>query len=208
MTDAPDAPQPGEPGSANSPATPGGVVRMSDRVSPGAPPPGSNQGKDESMPAARDVTGAAGTVASADPQSPQAQPSAAPARAGSPGLAGAAGMTPEQSRPDVDLGSGPGREGQPASDTGGSASRVPGEQGRSVHPMDPVAQLDAARTAPGAPPASVPPGTTAPGNAQGVSVPATEAAPGTSQESFIVEGVRSSRGAVPGHPEGEVDTRA
>lgn len=73
-------------------------------------------------------------------------------------------------------------------------------------PLDPVAELDAARTAPGAPPQSVSPGTSAPGNAQGVSMPATESAPGTSQQSHIVEGVRSAPGAVPGRPEGEVDT--
>lgn len=54
--------------------------------------------------------------------------------------------------------------------------------------------------------AAVPPGTAAPGNAQGVSVPATESAPGTSQQSNIVEGVRASPGAVPGRPEGERDT--
>lgn len=55
--------------------------------------------------------------------------------------------------------------------------------------------------------AAGPPDTAAPGNAQGVSVPATESAPGTSEQSHIVEGVRASAGAVPGQPEGEVDTR-
>ncbi len=50
------------------------------------------------------------------------------------------------------------------------------------------------------------PAGTTPGNAQGVSVPATESAPGTSQQSNIVEGVRSSPGVLPGQPEGAVET--
>jgi len=68
----------------------------------------------------------------------------------------------------------------------------------SAHPQSPSAvRRDEAAAAPG---------TAAPGDAQGVSVPANEAAPGTSQQSNIVEGVRASPGAVPGRPEGERDT--
>jgi hypothetical protein len=146
-------PRDDDPAVANSPDAAGGPPDVTERVSPGAPPPASNQARSEPISSARDVTGAAGTLASGDPQSPHAVPQA---RRSSP---------------------------------------------------NPVAELDAARTAPAAPPSSVPPGTPAPGNAQGVSVPATESAPGTSQQSNIVEGVRASPGAVPGRAEGEVDTR-
>lgn len=204
-----DVPQAEEPGRANSPDAPGGPPDVTERVAPGAPPPASNQARDESEPTARDATGAAGTLASADPQSPQAVPRS-DGDSATPGAApGAPGMTPAAARPGVDLGSGRGGAGRPISDAaGGHASRVPGQQETRQSPLDPVAELDAARTAPGAPPQSVAPGTSAPGNAQGVSVPAAESAPGTSQQSNIVEGIRSSPSAVPGKLEGEVDTRS
>jgi hypothetical protein len=201
-----DTPPTDDPTRANSPDSPGATPGVADRVAPGAPPPGSNQRKDEPIAPARDVGDAAGTIASTHPQSPHAVPPGVEVEAAPSGAAGAPGMTPAQARPTVDLGSDRGGAGSPVSDLGGSASRVPGRQETRQSQLDPVAELDAARTAPGAPQQSVPPGPSAPGNAQGVSVPATESAPGTSQESSIVEGVRSSPGAVPGAPEAVVDT--
>lgn len=170
---------------ANTPDAPGGPPNVSDRVAPGAPPPASNQAKDEPTSTADDVIGATDTVASTDPQSPHAVPRDADHQSASEVADGAPGMTPAEARPGVDLGSG----------RGGAARPIRHEGGR-----------DASRTAPGPPPQSVERGTGASGNAQGVSVPATESAPGTSQQSHIVEGVRSSPGAVAGSSDGEVDT--
>lgn len=197
-----------DPAVANSPDAPGGPPDVTDRVAPGPPPPGSNQAKDEPTPTAGDVTGAAGTVASDDPQSPHAVPERRSDSGSSRGAEGAPGMIAAQARPRVDLGSGRGGAARPISHEGRSgASRVPGQQETLQSPLDPVAELDAVRTAPGAPPQSVSPGTSAAGDAQGVNVPGTESAPGTSQQSNIVEGVRSSPDEVARQPEGEVDTR-
>lgn len=190
-----NAPSSDDPGRANTPDAPGGPPGVTDRVSPGPPPPASNQARDEGTLAAPETTPGADTVASAHPQSPPAVPaggdSASAVAAAAGRVPGAPGATPEEVRPHVDLGSARGGGERPASGTAGYASRVPGQQPTVDSPLDPVAALDAARTAAGAPPQSVSAAPT-PGNPQGVSVPATDSAPGTSQESNIVTGVRSS----------------
>lgn len=60
-------PQPGTPGSENHPSG-DGSSDVEDRARPGAPPPASNQRRDEGMPAAPDAGAESGTVGSADPQ--------------------------------------------------------------------------------------------------------------------------------------------
>ena len=76
-------------------------------------------------------------------------------------------------------------------------------------------QTGAARTAPGTPPDSLDlPPVPAPGDAPGLGSvsPSVQAAQGTSEESAEVTGIRatgySAANAVPGKPDGEVDTRA
>ena len=64
-----------------------------------------------------------------------------------------------------------------------------------------------ARTAPGSPPSGVAPGQPTAGDPQGVSAPMAEPAEGTSENSEIVQGVRSVALAPPGSPDGQVDTR-
>ena len=51
-------------------------------------------------------------------------------------------------------------------------------------------------------------GVPTPGDSKGVSVPAVQAAAGTSEESEALGGVRITANAPPGKPDGEVDTRA
>lgn len=68
------------------------------------------------------------------------------------------------------------------------------------------------RVAPGPPPPGSNQGQTepaepSPGDAKGSSVPAAQAAQGTSEQSGPVTGVRRPAQAVPGQPDGEVDTR-
>jgi len=98
----------------------------------------------------------------------------------------------------------------------GGALNIPGEahvQRDSGGAAPPGAMADddatgAARTAPGAPPASqqqqpAP----SPGEAPGVSVPSVQSASGTSEDSDAVTGIRATAIVRPGKPDGEVDTR-
>jgi hypothetical protein len=56
-------------------------------------------------------------------------------------------------------------------------------------------------------PASTTGGVPTPGDSKGVSVPAVQAAAGTSEESEKIDGVKITSLAPPGKPDGEVDTR-
>jgi hypothetical protein len=101
-----------------------------------------------------------------------------------------------------------GSSGGTAEAAAGSPSRVPGEQGEPPRPTETddargAAEMAAAATMP----ASVCGGVPTPGDSQGVSVPAVQAAAGTSEQSEKVEGVKITSLAPPGKPDGEVDTR-
>lgn len=90
----------------------------------------------------------------------------------------------------------------------GASSRVPHEQGEPPRAMEVDDIRGAANMATtGSLPASATGGVPTPGDAQGVAVPAVQAAFGTSEESAPVDGVRITSNAPPGKPDGEVDTR-
>jgi hypothetical protein len=91
----------------------------------------------------------------------------------------------------------------------GSSSLVAGEQGESPTSMEVDDVRAAANTAEAAGmPAHTTGGVPTPGDSKGVSVPAVQAALGTSEQSERVQGVRITSNAPPGKPDGEVDTRA
>ncbi|HET7531415.1 MAG TPA: hypothetical protein VFJ98_10690 [Mycobacteriales bacterium] len=91
----------------------------------------------------------------------------------------------------------------------GSSSRVAGEQGEAPRAMEVDDVRAAANTSAAATmPASATGGVPSPGDSRGVSVPAVQAAAGTSEEAEKVEGVKVTSLAPPGKPDGEVDTRA
>jgi hypothetical protein len=85
--------------------------------------------------------------------------------------------------------------------------------GFSAEPADPRdaegdARASAARMTAASMPSSTTGGVPTPGDSRGVSVPAVQAAAGTSEESGRVEGIRTTANAAPGKPDGEVDTRS
>jgi hypothetical protein len=77
-------------------------------------------------------------------------------------------------------------------------------QSLQVDDVPPAASTDAATTMPPGSSGGVP----TPGDSKGVSVPAVQAAAGTSEESEEIGDVRLIANAPPGKPDGEVDTRA
>ena len=205
-----------EPGSVSSQLDVGGrgPVTLDERnKSGGQASPDTNQGKAEPMPA---TPGDADpnaplpapelgemNVGAADPQSP----SHPAARDRDVSLAGGTvyggpvnpGVAPADDRPVVDGGStnklpeGPER---PLQRTEGTGQRQPGSLGVSPEEQETDVEAGAARMVPGRPPASSAPPVPQPGDSQGVNVPHTDPAAGTSEEQSIVHGVRAA--IVPG----------
>ena len=236
-----------EPGAAQTPRDEGGegTVDLGDRLGGGAP--GSNQGKTSSAPPEEPgdagPTSAPGITAqvpelddmnigASDPQTsrplgvprPAARTAGPPAGEAAPARADSdqAGSSPAQQRPDTDSGSSTGRDTgpeQPAQKTEGTAQREPGERGQTGPDENLETDMTASGEAmsPGQGPGEDTPVPT-PGNAQGVSVPGTQSAQGTSEDAPPAQGARTPEGepkgtttvatAVPGSPDGEVDTRS
>jgi hypothetical protein len=90
----------------------------------------------------------------------------------------------------------------------GGSSRARGEQGEDARPAE-VDDVRAAATMRDTAtlPAHAAGGVPSPGDAKGVSVPAVQAARGTSEETGAIEAVNTTALAPPGKPDGEVDTR-
>jgi len=88
----------------------------------------------------------------------------------------------------------------------GSSSRARGDQGSPPGEAEVDDRAGAAAMAESAAP-PVEGGVPVPGDSQGVSVPAVQAAAGTSEESGAIDGVSITALAPPGKPDGEVDTR-
>lgn len=190
-----------DPGQPSQPDGPG-PVSLPDRTAPdGRGSPDTNQARTEPTMSPEDEPPALSSmnVGSTDAQSPS-HPAAA--RAG-------------EGRRTTTAPSGAVEAGQDAGGTEGVAQRTPGGQGVSPEEQETDTAAGAAAMAPGA----RPPLTAAPGDSQGVTVPAVTAAAGTSEADGVAQGARtpassptSSPGSVvgiaaPGKPDGEVDTR-
>lgn len=90
----------------------------------------------------------------------------------------------------------------------GSSNLVPGDDGEPPRTMEVDDVRSAANTAAAATmPAHTTGGVPTPGDSRGVSVPAVQAAAGTSEQGEAVDGVNITSLAPPGKPDGEVDTR-
>lgn len=189
-------PPDGQPGSGNSPASGGddAAPRASDRVAPGAPPPGANQGKAEVRP-----DGAGADRGDRDDDAGQLPPGFGTGMVGarSPGSHFPAGLTSTAARADSRVPVAPGDApragdgGPTAQGGGGTAFRGPGELGSAPSPMQTDTAAGAARTGPGDPPQSTYPVEPTPGDLHGVPADAVEPAPGTSQDSSIVRGIKT-----------------
>ncbi len=191
-----------------------GPVTLDERTKPGGQAsPDTNQGKAEPMPA---------TPGEPDPNAPLPPPDLDSMNigAGDPQLPSAPGAgdrdvplvggtlytgpinpgaAPDQERPGLDPSSTTTRpEGPqaPAQATPGRAQRQPGSGGESPEEQETDVAAGAARMQPGRSPASSAPPVPQPGDSQGVPVPSALPAPGTSEESSIVHGVRAA--VVPG----------
>lgn len=85
-----------------------------------------------------------------------------------------------------------------------SAAPSESPKGMEVDDVRGAANADGAASMPSHATGGVP----TPGDSKGVSVPAVQAAAGTSEEREPMGGVRITANAPPGKPDGEVDTRA
>jgi hypothetical protein len=149
-----------------------------------------------------DVTeqSAADLSKSASPQSGQPQPPAANQGKDEPFE-----TTPDTSAQASDGGSADDEAN--ASAAAGSSSLAAGDRGDPPRAMEVDDVRGAANTAAAAMPAHLSGGVPTPGDSQGVSVPAVQAASGSSEQSEQVDGVNVTALAPPGKPDGEVDTR-
>lgn len=187
-----------------------GTVGLQDRTGPGTGAPAANQAKAEPMPPAPGHRDPAApleppsldemTVGSADPQSPRhpaasgSDLAAATQVAAAPGELGGRGTAPAEQRPAPDAGVSTGRATgpeNPVSTSRGSAHKAPGLTGETG--PDEAVETDvvgsAARMGPSGTDAAPQP--TDPGDSQGVPVPGTDAAQGTSEEHGAVRGART-----------------
>lgn len=210
----PSAPQPhgDEPGVHSTPDDEQGegTVGLQDRTGPGTGAPAANQAKAEPVPSTpghREPTAPLEppsldemTVGSADPQSPRhpaasgSDLGAATQVAAAPGGLGGPGSAPAEQRPAPDAGVSTGRSTgpeNPVSTSDGSSHKAPGLIGETGD--DEAVETDvvgsAARMGPSGTGAAPQP--TGPGDPQGVPVPDTDAAQGTSEEHGPVRGART-----------------
>lgn len=200
-----------QPGAHNTPADEQGegTVGLQDRTGTGTGAPAANQAEAEPTPSAPGSGDPAASleppsleqmsVGSADPQVPR-HPAAVGSGvavddvvAAAPRDLGAKGSAPAEQRPAPDGGVSTGRATGPENpvSAGGSAHRAPGQQGHTGD--DEAVETDvvgsAARMGPSGPDAAPQP--SEPGDPQGVPVPGTDAAQGTSEEHGAVRGART-----------------